>query len=315
VRESLVQRVGLNGGAVFARITAAENSLVPSDRRVARVLMEDPAFAIRASVSEVAQRAKVAPSTVIRASQRIGFDGFQDLRMAVAADLARQSPDSELLRHGQGVDERTPPPEVLRRILWASARAIQDATATVDGDAFTAAVQRVAAARRLLIVGNGTSDAPAQDAAYRFTTLGLVVQAPQDPLAQHLSARLLSGRDACIVVSHTGATNESLAAAQAASDASAFVIAVTSLVDSPLTAVANVALIAGGPDQGFRGEAMVSRLAHLAVLDALFVGVALARPKESRSALDHMAEVTRAHSSPARSGAVAPRRARRPSGL
>jgi RpiR family transcriptional regulator, carbohydrate utilization regulator len=72
-----------------------------------------------------------------------------------------------------------------------------------------------------------------------------------------------------------------------------------------------LALIAGGPDQGFRGEAMVSRLAHLAVLTALFVGVALARLKESRSALDHMAAVTRAHSTASKSTPPVARRTSR----
>jgi hypothetical protein len=40
------------------------------------------------------------------------------------------------------------------------------------------------------------------------------------------------------------------------------VIAVSSLVESSLTAIADVAVIAGGPDQGFRGEAMVSPDCH-----------------------------------------------------
>lgn len=73
-------------------------------------------------------------------------------------------------------------------------------------------------------------------------------------------------------------------------------MAVTSHLRSPLATHAHHVLVAGGPELGFRQEAMTSRLAHLAVLDTLFIGIALSRPKRSREFLDVMADVTADHS-------------------
>ncbi|MHA7224448.1 MurR/RpiR family transcriptional regulator, partial [Arthrobacter sp. RHLT1-20] len=96
----------------------------------------------------------------------------------------------------------------------------------------------------------------------------------------------------CIVVSHTGATRESLLVAEAAHAAGAFVIVITSFRNSPLTRVADASLVAGEREHDFRLEAMASRLAHLGVVDALFVGIAVRRPKASTKALDMMADIT-----------------------
>ncbi|MEU8726327.1 hypothetical protein [Streptomyces antimycoticus] len=41
---------------------------------------------------------------------------------------------------------------------------------------------------------------------------------------------------------------------------------------------------------------MASRLAHLGIIDALFVGIALRRPTASTKALDLMADTTIEHS-------------------
>ena len=122
------------------------------------------------------------------------------------------------------------------------------------------------------------------------------MQAPLDTFGQHLTARALEERDAVLAISHTGSTKDTLAAVAAARNGGARVVAVTSHLRSPLATHAHHVLVAGGPELGFRQESMISRLAHLAVLDTLFVGIALSRPKRSREFLDVMADVTAEHS-------------------
>lgn len=288
--------VQLQSGEIAARIQAARNGLVPSAVKVIDLIVTAPSAVLMSSVSEVADRAGTSESTVIRACQALGFKGFHDLKLTLASDLTSQRLDSDDLQRAEGIGPRTPRNEIPRLVLRSTARALQDAERTLDLDAFTTAVDILADANRILVIGNGTSSAPAQDAAYRLSTLGLIVHAPTDAFGQDLAARALSERDAMLAVSHTGATKETLHVATSAHRTGAQLIAVTSHLKSPLTAQAHVALVAGGPELGFRQEAMTSRAAHLAILDALFVGLALARPKRSRDYLDLMATVTADHS-------------------
>ncbi|MFF0223176.1 MurR/RpiR family transcriptional regulator [Streptomyces sp. NPDC004629] len=286
----------LVSGEFVTRAQAALPSLGATDKRVIELILNEPEAVVHGSVTEVAQKAGVAQSSAVRACQRIGYRGYQDVKLAITRDLAQQEEQEQELAHEEGIDSRTPAGDILDRILRRSGRALIDAAQTVDPEVLSLAIDRMAVAGRVLVVGNGTSAAPAHDAAYRLSALGLVTAYPADVMAQHLAARHLDDSCVCLVISHTGASRESLLVAEAARAAGAFVVAVTSFINSPLTRVADAALIAGGPEYGFRLEAMASRLAHLGIVDALFVGIAVRRPKASAKALDVMADITIEHS-------------------
>lgn len=286
----------LVGGEFVTRAQAALPSLGDTDKRVIEMILGDPQAVVDGSVTELAQRAGVAQSSAVRSCQRIGYRGYQDVKLAITRDLARQDQQEQELVHEGGIDSKTPPNEILDRVLRRSARALVDAAQTVEPELLSLAIDRIAVASRVLVIGNGTSAAPAHDAAYRLSALGLVTLFPADVMAQHLAARHLDESCVCLIISHTGASRESLQAAEAARAAGAFVLAITSFTNSPLTRIADASLVAGGPEYGFRLEAMASRLAHLGVVDALFVGIAVRRPKASTKALDLMADITIDHS-------------------
>jgi RpiR family transcriptional regulator, carbohydrate utilization regulator len=284
----------LTSGHVHSLVTANRPGLAPSDLRVIEVMMTRPHDVLGWTVSQVAAVAGSSTSTVVRACQSLGFRGYQDLKLALARDIAIRSEDA--LTHAAGLGPRSTAGELLERVLYASAQALRDAVTTVDPASMEIAIDRLNGASRVLVVGNGTSSGPAYDAAYRLNALGLWTRAPRDSMGQHLGAVHLSSTDAALVISHTGSTRETLVVARAAAERSAFVVAITSFSRSPLEDLADVTLVAGGPDQGFRLEAMSSRLAHLAVIDALFVGLALRRGGSAAAALDLMADVTVEHS-------------------
>lgn len=286
----------LVSGEFVTRAQAALPGLGATDKRFIELILSDPEAVVRGSVTELAQQAGVAQSSAVRACQRIGYRGYQDVKLAITRDLAQQGEQEQELAHDEGIDAQTPAGDILDRILRRSARALVDAARTVDPELLSLTIDRIAAADRILVIGNGTSAAPAHDAAYRLSALGLVTMFPTDVMAQHLAARHLDDSCACLVISHTGASRESLRAAEAARTTGAFTAAITSFTNSPLTRTVDAALIAGGPEYGFRLEAMASRLAHLGIIDTLFVGIALRRPTASTTALDLMADTTIEHS-------------------
>jgi RpiR family carbohydrate utilization transcriptional regulator len=277
-------------------------ALTPSDARVAQLILADPMGVTELSTSELARRARTSPSTVVRCCQRMGFDGFRHLRLALAREVR-----VDVLHH-EGIADDDPEPAILAKVFAAAARTLTEGHTTIDPTAFTQAVADIRTARRVLFVGVGTSAPIAQDAAYRFATIGVVSDAPPDVHVQHVAARLLKRGDVCLAISHTGATRETVATVRAARDAGATTIAVTSFSRSPISRLADVVLIAGGPELSFRHEAMASRLAHLSLLDALYVAVAMRSHDAARTALDAATEVIATH----RFGAGRIRRVARP---
>jgi RpiR family carbohydrate utilization transcriptional regulator len=274
----------------LARIRAMMPSLTASDRRAAEVIVEWGEQVLGRSITEVAQAAHVAESTVIRACQRLGFGGFQGLKLAIARD---RRPQMELVADEIGVDDTVA--DVVAKLFAASAAVLSEAATSVDTRSLEAVIDAMVGADRVLFVGVGPSSPMTQDAAYRFRCLGLRVEAPVDGLTQHLAARLLRRGDVCVAISHTGATRETLATVAAAKAGGAVTAAVTSYARSPLAEAVDHALVAGGRQLGFRVEAMASRLAHLCVLDTLYVGVAMRTEPEVLKVLELHHQVATEH--------------------
>lgn len=287
---SFLAEEGLPGG-IMPGIRALVPSLNPSDARVARVLVADPGRVVHLSVGDVAEEASTSASTVVRCCQRLGFKGFQHVKIALARELgAAGGPVAE-----EGSESNVSAGSVLRRVLTSSARALTDSLSTVREDRFEEAVAAVIGARKALFVGVGTSAPLAQDAAYRFLTIGVEAEAPHDVHTQHVAAKLLKESDVCFAMSHTGATRETVTNVRDAKAAGAKTVVLTSFSRSPITQYADVVLIAGGPEESFRMEAMTSRVAHLSVLDALFMAVAGRDTERANRSLDAYADMLSEH--------------------
>lgn len=277
-------------GAEAERVRALAGSLTSGEARVVGVLLGQGADVIHLTVSEAAASAQAGVGTVVRACQKLGYKGFQDAKIALARDLqplaTRLEPD---------VSAEDAPEQVLAKLAAGGDEAVRRIPASVDAEALATAVERLRAAGRVLLLGVGTSAPLVQDAAYRLSTIGVPAEAPPDVHVQHVRARLLGPGDVAIAVSHTGSTHETVAASRGAKQAGARLIAITSFSRTPLTELSDVDLVAGGSETQFRVEAMTSRLAHLLVLDSLYVSLLLAEPERTSTYQDVAQDVLAEH--------------------
>lgn len=265
---------------LLARVRARLSSLQAAEARVARLLLDQPSRVIFISAAELAHMASTSGATVVRCAQKLGFKGFHDLKQWLAQELA------ELSAAAPPVDSaRDPRVAALTQVTAAGAASVRDAAALVDPAAFDATVDALDRARRVLVLGVGSSAALGQHAASRFTAIGLYVEAPADVHVQHVRARLLSTEDVCLVLSHTGATRETLVATRAAVEAGTITVAITSFAKSPLPKLVDHAIVAGTHEVALHLEPMASRLAHLALVDSLVVAVAQRNESRTRGAL------------------------------
>jgi RpiR family carbohydrate utilization transcriptional regulator len=278
---------GIPGG-LHATIAALLPGLRPSDAKVMRLVLTDSAFVQAATTNEVAERAGVSPATIVRAARAAGFDGFGELKRALVQDLALRpgaTPPDELS------DESTVD-DITELVLSSHASSIGATRATVDPPALGHAVELLTHAESIVVFGVGTSAAPAADAAYRWTAIGCRVSAPHDARTAQLQARLLTTHSTLVAISHSGRSEETLSVVDAARQAGASVVAITSFASSPLAGRATALLVAGGPDLGLHMAPSSSRLAHLAVVDILHAAISLADPPRTRRALEAAADIS-----------------------
>ncbi|MFG2916231.1 MurR/RpiR family transcriptional regulator [Kitasatospora sp. NPDC048298] len=267
-----------------AQIRARLGELRGTEARVAQVVLDRGADLVHLSVSDVATLAGTAPSSVVRACQRLGFRGYQELKLAAARQAPAAAPAP--------ADEADPAARALAETLRAARAALDGLTATLSAADLRAAAELLDGASRVVLLGAGLSGAVVLDLAYRLRALGLLVDAPADPVTAQLAAAGLGPGTACLAVSHTGATRNVVDAARLAREAGAEVLALTSYARSPLTETATLALVAGGQDLVFGLETTASRLAHLAAVDALAQTLLALRGPRAERALSLSADVT-----------------------
>lgn len=267
---------------VTARIAAVRNSLQPSERRVADLIVDEPDAVIELTAQQIADRVGVGRSSVVRACQTFGYRGYPQLRVALAAERGRRAVAPATADGPLGG---------IRSAIDRIADDLRAVTSLLDAEAVSEAVTAVVAARRLLVVASGLSAPVATDLAMRLTAVGRPAETVGDPIGQQIAARHLAPDDVCVVISGSGANEASLRAASAARAAGARVIALTSFSASPLTERADLSLVlaSGG---SFRDELEhTSRIAHAVFAEAFVDAVAAARADDSALARSRVLEI------------------------
>jgi DNA-binding MurR/RpiR family transcriptional regulator len=259
--------------SVLVRIRAVAPSLRPAQRRVADAVLRDPAGTAQLPIGRLAQRCSTSVATVMRFCRSAGFHGYPELRLALARETGRESAaDGAVL--SPDIDRDDSLADIVAKIAFSDAAAVQDTAATLDLDALAAAVDAVATARRIDVYGIGASGFAGQDLHQKLHRIGLLAFAWPDPHAALTSAALLDAGCVAIGISHTGSTLDTVDALRTARESGARTIAITNFVPSPLTEHADLVLTTAARETTFRSGAMASRIAQLAVIDCLFVAVA-----------------------------------------
>lgn len=275
---------------VQARIRATFHALSDAERLVGRFVEAFPEEATRLPIKRLAERIGVSEASIIRFSRAIGFQGVRDLKLALAAETA--GPLQEIHEDIQAEDSVL---AMAQKVLRSDMEAIADTLNMLDGAALERAVVAILGAPRIECYGIGSSMPIALDAYYRFSRIGLPATIVTDPHMQCISAAQLPPGAVAFAISHTGRTMETLNALQMAKGSGAICILLSSYSQTPIGRIADIELIAGARETAFRSEAAASRIAHLSIIDALYVAVAMRRFDGSVVALDRSNAIVEAH--------------------
>ncbi|MET9256476.1 MurR/RpiR family transcriptional regulator [Streptomyces sp. NPDC003717] len=259
----------------LARIRAALPTLAPSERRVADAVLADPGQAAELSISALAERAATSVATVMRFCRTTGVGNYPQLRLALAAAAAREHAlGGERPAPGTDISATDTLDQIVHKIVYNEVRALEDSGAGLDIDALGRAVDAVAGARRVDIFGVGASAFVGQDLHQKLHRIGHLAFIWTDRHAALTAAALLGPGDVALAVSHSGETEDTVEPLQAATERGATTIALTNVPGSTLATTADLVLATCARETPFRSGATVSRIAQLAVIDCLFVGVA-----------------------------------------
>lgn len=249
--------------------------LTKAEQKIADYILENPAEVMHMTISELSEASASADATIFRLSRKLGFPGFQGLKIALAGDIF--SPMESVSRE---VDPNDSVADFTQKVFNNITDGLQDTLKILDYNELEKAISTLNTAKSISVYSSGGSTIIAADIEHRFMRFGIPVRSYSDPHLQLASAALLKEGDTVIAISHSGANIGVLNAVELAKKSQATIIAITSYMKSPLSIAADISLHGMAREIHYRSEAMASRLVHLAIVDLLYTGIMLKDPQQ-----------------------------------
>ena len=260
-------------------------SLTKAEQKVAALVLEDPEFVMFASVTDVAERAGVGETTVIRVCRKIGYRGYQEFKLSIAQHLV--NPTETV--HGP-IQTSDTLDTALQKIAMYNMQTLQDTAKMLKTEHVKEAAALVLNACHVYIFGVGSSGITALDLQYRLMRIGIHAISESDAHKIAMMSALAGPDDVIIGISASGSTKDVIDALTIAKKNFVPIICVTNHSRSPITQLSKIALLTAAREAPLQGGAVGTKIAQMQVLDALTTVIALGNHEYAMRAIEKTAE-------------------------
>lgn len=251
--------------ALKALITERAQLLPKRLTQIAGFALENPDEIAFGTVSSIAEQAAVQPSALVRFAQALGYQGFSDMQEIFRSRLRDRilNYDERLLQLRQHARESSKPNVIFQGFCEASAQSIAALQEKLDPAGLDRAVEALAQAGTIYLIGLRRSFPIASYMAYALGKLGvraILVDAVGGLAAEQIS--FAGPGDAVLAISFTPYASETVALTRAAAARGVPVVSITDSPFSPLAQVAGLWIeISEANFEGFRSMAATLTLA------------------------------------------------------
>lgn len=255
-----------------------------SAHKIAACVLVDPEAILSTTTASLAAMAGVSEPTVNRFCTGLGYKGFPDFKLSLAAELARKQP-----RITRDIDPDDSAGKVAAKIFESTQASLSNTQDHLDLGALQDVVAAMGKARSVAFCGLGASASVALDAQHKLLRFPTPVMAHTDIINQRMVAVGLSPDDLLVCISYTGRTEAIIEVAELARERHCQVVGITS-PDSPLAKACSLVLGVESGEDTDRYTPMTSRIAQLVIVDIIATCLALEQPAEFG---DHLQEIKR----------------------
>lgn len=273
---------------ILTKLRNVTDQVTTAEARACEFITDNAELVLSSPLHAVAEASGTSEATIIRLCRKVDLAGFQELRLALARDHGSHKIDA--IHEDVGLDDE--PATVLSKVFRGFVNTLNDTLKIIDADDFGSVLNAISSAQSVSFFGLGASGSVAQNAYYRFMRLGIPCYALTDSSSQLSRVSMLGPGDVVVAISHSGRSKDVVFAVESARKRGATCIAVTQYGQQPLVKVSDMVLFTSSIETAFRSEAMASRVAHQALLDAVFVGVSLTKYETVVAAIDENRKLT-----------------------
>lgn len=246
----------------IAIIKSCYPSLSKAEKKVADYILQEKGKIIYQTLLEISKNINVGEATIIRFVRRVGFSGFQDLKLEIAKETNTDKENSII---GGENNSENYIEENAERIV----QTITNTKATLIKDNLNSAIKIISGAKRIFFYGIGSSGFTANEAQIRFMRLGVIGTSVIDPHFQSMYSSIINDEDVIIVFSISGYTKDIIEAVKIAKEEKAKIIAITSYILSPIAQFADCVLLTAAKENPLEGGSFTGKISQLYIIDLL----------------------------------------------
>lgn len=254
---------------IVLRIKEEYSKLTKSEQRVADYFITNYKEAINESTQSISLITNTSPATVIRFVKTMKFEGIQQLKLALAADIDsdRKYICDEIIHQKDGLEE------IIEKNKRNIVNSIEKLYALMDMDLMKQAIDAIDSARKIYLFGVGASGIVCYDINYKLSRIGKDVVFNNDIHLQLVNLNFIKKEDTCVCISYSGNTRETVLVAEIAKKAGAKTVGICCYGKNELSNICDITLRVPQDERELRLGAISSRNTTLTLLDMIYLAI------------------------------------------
>jgi DNA-binding MurR/RpiR family transcriptional regulator len=232
------------------KIRTSREQMATSEKKLADFILANAALIRDYSSQQLASSVGVSQSSVVKFSQKLGYKGFTDLKLAIHETVVRQ--ESGGVADHERVPSDAAEQTVSQKVLHSKCEILASTGLLNDDEHLIAAVRAIETGNRVQVTAVGAATLVAKDFATKLMVLGYTAAADMDTYIQLSGVATLGKGDILFVICASGQTRSLIHMAQQARKAGVTIVTLTAYNTSPINALADIRLFSvthnGQPD-------------------------------------------------------------------
>ena len=271
---------------ILTMIQTNMSSFSKGQKLIAKYIMESYDKAAFMTASRLGKTVGVSESTVVRFAVELGYVGYPSMQKALQAMILNRLTSVQRI---EVTNDRIGNQDVVSMVLQADIDKIRMTNEELDRASFDAAVNAIAKAENIYILGVRSSASLASFLGfylnYMFNNVKLVTDSGTGSVFEQIVR--VSPRDVVIGISFPRYSSSTIKGIQFCRDIGATVIGLTDAIDSPVGQCSDYVLVA----KSDMVSLVDSLVAPLSMINALVVATAQRREKELANTLNKLERI------------------------
>lgn len=230
-------------------------SFTKSEKKIADYVEKFGEKVVFMSLKDLSDEARVGEATVVRFYKKIGYSGFQDMKL----DLVKEDFNGKYDKSENFIEE-----------IATNYRSIIDSTISfLDLGKIKTFVDKIKQSKNIFIYGVGASGIAAKEAEASFFRAGLTTKAITDSHFQAMNSSIIKKGTMIIAYSLSGTTKDIYDSLKIGYENGAYIVVITNYPKSPVGELADLVFTTAKKESLLEGGSLGAKMSQLLITDVL----------------------------------------------